>query len=78
MLTLDPSKRITAKEALNHPYFTELPEPTPIESLPSTPKPNSDKKEYKSEMKENERVQKRFGTHSLFSPIPRKQLKFTE
>lgn len=23
LLTLDPAKRITAKEALNHPYFRE-------------------------------------------------------
>ena len=23
MLTMDPSKRITAKEALSHPYFKE-------------------------------------------------------
>lgn len=27
MLTLNPNKRITAKEALQHPYFSEQPPP---------------------------------------------------
>ena len=34
MLTYDPLKRITAMEALAHPYFTSLPRPTPSAQLP--------------------------------------------
>jgi len=35
MLSLDPRKRITASEALTHPYFLEFPLPAMIGSLPS-------------------------------------------
>eukprot|EP01006_Ploeotia_vitrea_P010793 TRINITY_DN28226_c0_g1_i3.p1 TRINITY_DN28226_c0_g1~~TRINITY_DN28226_c0_g1_i3.p1 ORF type:complete len:132 (-),score=19.21 TRINITY_DN28226_c0_g1_i3:78-473(-) len=34
LLQLNPNKRITAEEALNHPYFATEPPPTPIEKLP--------------------------------------------
>ena len=34
MVELDPSKRITAAEALRHPFFTRGPAPTPAEQLP--------------------------------------------
>jgi len=37
MLTYDPSKRITAQKALNHPYFTEPPFPTTAEMMPTFP-----------------------------------------
>lgn len=36
MLTFDPAKRITARGALGHAYFTNAPRPTPPESLPKT------------------------------------------
>jgi len=34
LLTYDPSKRITASKALNHPYFLEEPKPIPTELMP--------------------------------------------
>ena len=34
MLTYDPTRRITAREALGHPYFANLPRPTDPASLP--------------------------------------------
>lgn len=34
MLQYDPNTRITAKQALAHPYFTEAPLPVPKEELP--------------------------------------------
>lgn len=34
MLTYDPTKRISAEEALCHPYFTNHPRPTPSDRLP--------------------------------------------
>ena len=37
MFTIDPSKRITAQEALKHPYFHSYPEPTPPSKLPLPP-----------------------------------------
>lgn len=36
MLTFDPSKRITAREALSHPYFINLPRPSDPSTLPIT------------------------------------------
>lgn len=36
MLTFDPTKRITAREALAHPYFQNAPRPTPPAALPKT------------------------------------------
>jgi serine/threonine protein kinase len=39
MLTLDPSKRITAQEALQHQYFKISPEPCEPSKLP-LPKPS--------------------------------------
>jgi cyclin-dependent kinase 7 len=36
MLTFDPAKRITAREALGHSYFMNLPRPTTPERLPKT------------------------------------------
>lgn len=39
MLTLCPQHRITAEQALSHPYFTvELPPPKPPHLLPGLPK----------------------------------------
>lgn len=43
MLTFDPKKRITAKEALNHPYFKESPLPKD-ESLMPTFRSTNEKK----------------------------------
>ncbi|KAJ8102672.1 kinase-like domain-containing protein [Lipomyces tetrasporus] len=37
LLQFDPKKRITAKEALEHPYFKEEPMPKPPEAFPSFP-----------------------------------------
>ncbi|CAH1756864.1 13532_t:CDS:2 [Entrophospora sp. SA101] len=34
MLTYDPNKRLTTREALFHPYFLSSPKPTPPEKLP--------------------------------------------
>lgn len=34
MLTFNPAKRISAKEALNHIYFKSAPHPTEPENLP--------------------------------------------
>ena len=34
MMTYDPSKRITAEEALKHPWFKEEPLTEEIESMP--------------------------------------------
>ncbi|KAI9983055.1 hypothetical protein PInf_006972 [Phytophthora infestans] len=39
MLKYNPAERITAEEALKHPYFSNSPAPTPVEKLPSTPAP---------------------------------------
>lgn len=36
MLTLDPMKRLSATKALEHPYFSTLPEATPPENLPTS------------------------------------------
>ncbi|CAI5712962.1 unnamed protein product [Hyaloperonospora brassicae] len=36
LLKYNPAERITAAEALQHPYFTNSPAPTPVEKLPST------------------------------------------
>src|SRR5437762_12580280 len=41
LLTLDPSKRISAVEALQHPYFTEDPQPKHPEFFPSFPSKGS-------------------------------------
>ncbi|CAG8519762.1 2110_t:CDS:2 [Acaulospora morrowiae] len=38
LLTYDPNKRITTREALNHPYFRNKPRPTPPERLPKQEK----------------------------------------
>jgi len=40
-LMFNPEKRLLTEEALNHPYFTDLPAPTPPEKLP---KPNENQK----------------------------------
>ena len=37
MLTYDPKQRITAQEALDHPYFTEKPLPTHPSMMPTFP-----------------------------------------
>ncbi|KAJ1880317.1 hypothetical protein LPJ66_011522 [Kickxella alabastrina] len=37
MLTLDPRQRITAEEALNHPYFAEVPPPKHPSMFPTWP-----------------------------------------
>jgi cyclin-dependent kinase 7 len=36
LLKYNPAERPTAEEALQHPYFTTAPAPTPVEKLPST------------------------------------------
>uniref|UniRef100_A0AAV1UUR3 Cyclin-dependent kinase 2 homolog n=1 Tax=Peronospora matthiolae TaxID=2874970 RepID=A0AAV1UUR3_9STRA len=36
LLKHNPAERITAAEALQHPYFSNSPAPTPVEKLPST------------------------------------------
>lgn len=37
MLTMDPKQRITAEEALQHPYFTESPPPQHPSMMPTFP-----------------------------------------
>eukprot|EP00900_Chrysochromulina_parva_P011284 jgi/Chrpa1/20156/Chrysochromulina_OHIO_Genome00000612-RA len=37
MLTLDPNQRLSAREALNHPYFREEPPPKPHHLMPTFP-----------------------------------------
>lgn len=37
LLTLDPAKRITAEQALRHPYLTENPPPKNPDLFPSFP-----------------------------------------
>ncbi|KAJ2743735.1 hypothetical protein GGI20_003523 [Coemansia sp. BCRC 34301] len=37
LLTLDPKQRITAEEALNHPYFAEMPPPKDPSMFPTWP-----------------------------------------
>jgi cyclin-dependent kinase 7 len=36
MLKFNPSERLTAAEALKHPYFANAPAPTPVDKLPSS------------------------------------------
>lgn len=40
MMTYDPAKRITAEEALKHPWFKESPLPEAIEDMPQFPSLN--------------------------------------
>ena len=42
MLQLDPRKRITAKDALSHPWFTRGAPMTPIDNLPALPTSHAD------------------------------------
>lgn len=42
LLTYDPRKRITAKEALKHPWFNELPAPQKREMMPAFPSVNKE------------------------------------
>jgi cell division cycle 2-like len=44
LLTLDPAKRISAADALNHPYFKEDPKPKHPEFFPSFPSKGSGEK----------------------------------
>ena len=44
LLTLDPAKRISAAEALRHPYFKEDPQPKHPEFFPSFPSKGSGEK----------------------------------
>jgi cell division cycle 2-like len=44
LLTLDPSKRISATDALKHPYFKEDPKPKHPEFFPSFPSKGSGEK----------------------------------
>ncbi len=37
LLTYDPAKRITARQALRHPYFSERPLPRQPQYMPSFP-----------------------------------------
>lgn len=41
LLTYDPAKRITAEEALNHPYFSESPAPQDPSLFPTWPSKGS-------------------------------------
>eukprot|EP00826_Nyctotherus_ovalis_P021681 TRINITY_DN17041_c0_g1_i1.p1 TRINITY_DN17041_c0_g1~~TRINITY_DN17041_c0_g1_i1.p1 ORF type:complete len:170 (+),score=5.64 TRINITY_DN17041_c0_g1_i1:106-615(+) len=49
-LVLDPSGRVTAKDALNHPYFNTEPLPCRPEELPHVPE---DTHEYQVKLKKN-------------------------
>jgi serine/threonine protein kinase len=48
MLTYDPKKRITAVEALQHPYFTESPRAKRPEYMPTWPSSHEGKKKRKT------------------------------
>jgi len=49
LLTLDPSKRITATKAFNHPYFGEEPKPKAPDMFPTFPsKANEEKRRHLS------------------------------
>lgn len=41
LLCYDPEKRISAKDALTHPYFEENPLPTPQQDMPTFVEGNS-------------------------------------
>ncbi|KAJ3033441.1 hypothetical protein HDV00_006348 [Rhizophlyctis rosea] len=47
LLTLDPSQRITAEEALRHPYFTESPPPKDPSLFPTWPAKSAGEKKRK-------------------------------
>eukprot|EP00026_Physarum_polycephalum_P008551 Phypoly_transcript_08639.p1 GENE.Phypoly_transcript_08639~~Phypoly_transcript_08639.p1 ORF type:complete len:385 (+),score=72.31 Phypoly_transcript_08639:8-1162(+) len=57
MLTYDPSKRITAEEALRHPYFSERPVPKAIDMMPTFPTVNK----YANEREERAAKEEREG-----------------
>lgn len=40
MMVYDPNKRITAEEALQHPWFREEPQTVRVEEMPSFPSLN--------------------------------------
>jgi len=46
MLHWDPTQRITAPDALNHPWFTESPKPCKAAHLPTFPKLNDQKRSH--------------------------------
>lgn len=48
LLTYDPEQRITAEEALEHPYFTESPAPAHPESFASFPSVAAGEKKHDS------------------------------
>jgi cell division cycle 2-like protein len=48
MLTLNPEERITAKEAMEHPYFSEQPPPKPHELMPTYPSSHQSKTKVRS------------------------------
>ncbi|GER56056.1 kinase family protein [Striga asiatica] len=75
LLTYDPQKRITAKEALNHEWFREVPLPKSKEFMPTFPAHHAQDRRMRRVMKspdplEEQRVkelqQGEFGTGGLF------------
>ncbi len=53
MMTYDPSKRITAQEALKHPGFTESPLPAKITDMPQFPSLNEISREQLRKKRKN-------------------------
>ncbi|XP_075484658.1 cyclin-dependent kinase G-2-like [Primulina tabacum] len=76
LLTYDPDKRITAEEALNHPWFHEVPLPKSKEFMPTFPAQHAQDRRMRRVMKSpdpleeqrrKELQQGEFGTGGLFS-----------
>lgn len=60
LLTYDPAKRITAKDAINHPWFCESPLPIPKEFLPTVPVQNVHEKYLEAHVRSSARAIKEF------------------
>ncbi|PVI03800.1 serine/threonine-protein kinase crk1 [Periconia macrospinosa] len=51
MMTMNPSKRLTARDVLKHPYWTNLPRPTKKENLPHGGDEDAEKKKAIDDLK---------------------------
>ncbi len=53
MMTYDPSKRITAQDALKHPWFNEHPLPSKVADMPEFPSLNEISREQLRKKRKN-------------------------